>query len=270
MVSSAPVSEAVATAPLATDVSSPRTGARGGRRLMLRLVGTPVAIAVVLLALCLWVSGQQLDSIEQRTLNYGYLSTAIEQHLELTGLATLLVVVIAIPLGILMTRRPTRPLRPLVLGLANLGQATPAIGLLVLLTIQLGVGFHVAMIGLVAYAVLPVLRNTMIGIEQVDPALVEAARGMGMRPLQVLRTVELRLAVPVILAGLRTALVLSVGVATLATFVAAGGLGDIIVNGIKLDRQPVLITGSVLTCCIAFAVDWLGGVVEQVLRPRGL
>ncbi|MBF9072040.1 ABC transporter permease [Streptacidiphilus sp. NEAU-YB345] len=259
---------------MTSSVSAATTGAApaggGSRRLLLRLIGTPVALALVLLALYLWAHGQQLDSIEQRTLNYSYLSTAVVQHLELTGLATLLVVVIAIPLGILMTRKATKPLRPLVIGLANLGQATPAIGLLVLLTIKFGVGFHVAMIGLVAYAVLPVLRNTMIGIEQVDPALVEAARGMGMRPLQVLRGVELKLAVPVILAGLRTALVLSVGVATLATFVAAGGLGDIIVNGIKLDREPVLITGSVLTCCIAFAMDWLGGVAELVLRPRGI
>lgn len=243
---------------------------RSGRRRALRHLGTPIFLAVVLLSLYLWVAGQHLDSIEQRTLNADYLRDRITEHLKLTALATLLVVVIAIPLGILLSRRRARWISPVILGLANLGQATPAIGLLVLLTIKLGVGFRVAMIGLVAYAVLPVLRNTMVGIQQVDPALIEAARGMGMTSGQVLRRIELKLAVPVILAGLRTALVLSVGVATLATFVNAGGMGDIIVNGIKLQRTPVLLTGSVITACIAFLVDWLGSVAEDVLRPRGV
>jgi len=235
-----------------------------------RVVAMPVALAVVLTLLYLWVSGQQLDSIELRTLNSEYLTARVAEHLRLTVLALLLVVVIAIPLGVLLSRPSARWLSPAVLGLANLGQATPAIGLLVLLTIVFGVGFTIAMVGLVAYAVLPVLRNTIVGIRQVDPALVEAARGMGMTRGQVLWRVELKLAIPVILAGLRTALVMAVGVATLATFVNAGGLGDIIVNGIKLNRTPVLITGSVLTACIAFLVDWVGGVAEDLLRPKGI
>lgn len=235
-----------------------------------RVVAMPVALAVVLTLLYLWVSGQELDSIELRTLNSEYLTARVAEHLRLTVLALLLVVVIAIPLGVLLSRPSARWLSPAVLGLANLGQATPAIGLLVLLTIVFGVGFTIAMAGLVAYAVLPVLRNTIVGIRQVDPALVEAARGMGMTRGQVLWRVELKLAIPVILAGLRTALVMAVGVATLATFVNAGGLGDIIVNGIKLNRTPVLITGSVLTACIAFLVDWVGGVAEDLLRPKGI
>ncbi|MEV5411208.1 ABC transporter permease [Thermopolyspora sp. NPDC052614] len=235
-----------------------------------RVVAMPVALAAVLALLYLWVSGQELDSIELRTLNSEYLAARVAEHLRLTALALLLVVIIAIPLGVLLSRPAARWLSPVVLGLANLGQATPAIGLLVLLTILFGVGFTIAMIGLVAYAVLPVLRNTIVGIRQVDPALVEAARGMGMTRGQVLWRVELKLAIPVILAGLRTALIMAVGVATLATFVNAGGLGDIIVNGIKLNRTPVLITGSVLTACIAFLVDWVGGVAEDFLRPKGI
>jgi osmoprotectant transport system permease protein len=243
---------------------------RGRTRALLRHLGTPVAIAVVLGALYLWVHGLKLDSIEQRTLNYTYIHDRVIEHVKLTVVATLLVIVIAIPLGVLVSRPKARWVSPIVLGLSNLGQAIPSIGLLVLLTIKFGVGFKIAMFGLVAYAVLPVLRNTMVGIQQVDPFLVEAARGMGMTRRQVLVSVELRLAVPVILAGLRTALVLTVGVATLAAFVNAGGLGEMIVNGIKLSRHPVLITGSVLTCCIAFLVDWLGNLAEDLLRPRGL
>ena len=236
----------------------------------LRHLVTPLVLAAVLGTLYLWVSAQKLDSIEQRTLNSGYIQARVWEHLRLTALAVVLVIVIAIPLGVLLSRRSARWLAPPVLALANLGQATPAIGLLVLLTIKFGIGFWIAMIGLVAYAVLPVLRNTIVGVQQVDPALVEAARGMGMTRTQVLLRVELKMAIPVILAGLRTALVMAVGVATLATFVNAGGLGDIIVNGIKLNRTPVLITGSVLTACIAFLVDWLGGVAEALLRPKGI
>lgn len=243
---------------------------RGRARVLLRHLGTPAAIAAVLVLLYLWVHSLTLDSIERRTLNYRFMHDRVIEHLKLTFVATLLVIVIAIPLGILMSRPRARWVSPIVLGLSNLGQAIPSIGLLVLLTIKLGVGFKVAMIGLVAYAVLPVLRNTMVGVQQVDPFLVEAARGMGMTRRQVLFSVELRLAVPVILAGLRTALVLTVGVATLAAFVNAGGLGEMIINGIKLGRHPVLITGSVLTCCIAFLVDWLGDLAEDLLRPRGL
>jgi osmoprotectant transport system permease protein len=146
----------------------------------------------------------------------------------------------------------------------------PALGMLVLLALLFGIGFKIALVALVATAALPVLRNTMIGIQQVDAALVEAARGMGMRPFGILKTVELPLAVPVMLAGLRTTIVIAVGVATVATFVNAGGLGDIIVAGIKLQRTPVLVTGGVLTAVIALALDWLGGLAEQLLRPRGI
>ncbi|MCW2888924.1 MAG: osmoprotectant transport system permease protein [Streptosporangiaceae bacterium] len=236
----------------------------------LRHLLTPLVLAAVIGGLYLWVSAQSLDSIERRTLNADYIITRVSEHLKLTAVAVLLVVVIAIPLGVVLSRRAARWVSPLVLGLANLGQATPAIGLLVLLTIKFGVGFRIAIIGLVAYAVLPVLRNTIVGIQQVDPALVEAARGMGMTRAQVLFRVEMKMAIPVILAGLRTALVMAVGVATLATFVNAGGLGDIIVNGIKLNRTPVLLTGSVLTACIAFLVDWIGSVAEDLLRPKGV
>lgn len=235
-----------------------------------RLVLTPVLVLAALVALYAWVHGQPLDSIERRTLNPDYLRQAVLQHLKLTFLAAVLTLVIAIPLGVMISRRWSRFVAPLILGLANIGQAFPAIGLLVLLTIKLDVGVRVALISIVAYGVLPVLRNTIVGLQQIDPGLVEAAVGIGMRPRQVLLRIELPLAVPVLLAGVRTTLVLAVGVATLATFVDAGGLGDIIVNGLKLDRFPVQVTGAVLVMCIAFFVDWLARIAEDLCRPRGL
>ncbi|GAB2489608.1 ABC transporter permease [Streptosporangium sandarakinum] len=245
--------------------------ARPSRRAArLRLLLTPAAVCAVLAALYAWVSAQDLDSIEQRSLNPSVILTKAAEHLEMTLAATALVVVIAIPLGIVASRSRNRIATPVILTAANLGQAVPCIGLLVLCTFLMGVGFQTALVGLVAYSVLPVLRNTMVGVQQVDPALVEAARGMGMTRGQVLRRVELRLAVPAILAGLRTALVLTVGVATLGAFVAAGGFGELIINGLKLNRMPVTVVGGVLTACIAFLIDWLGALAENVLRPRGL
>jgi osmoprotectant transport system permease protein len=243
---------------------------RWDRRALLRYTTVPLVLAVAVVALYAWVSSLSLDSIETRVLTGAAVRGAVVQHVVLAVTATALVVVIAVPLGILLTRRWAKPLVPVVLALANIGQAMPALGMLVLLALLFGIGFKIALVALVATAALPVLRNTMIGIQQVDAALVEAARGMGMRPFGILKTVELPLAVPVMLAGLRTTIVIAVGVATVATFVNAGGLGDIIVAGIKLQRTPVLVTGGVLTAVIALALDWLGGLAEQLLRPRGI
>jgi osmoprotectant transport system permease protein len=161
-------------------------------------------------------------------------------------------------------------LRSVVLGLANVGQATPAVGVVILLAIIWRTGFLTALIALVIYAFLPVLRNTLIGLAEVDPAVRESATGMGMTPNQVLRRIELPLASPVILAGLRTALVFAVGVATIATFINAGGLGDMIVNGLKLQRFPVLLVGAGLVAAIAILIDWLAGLIEDRVRPKGL
>jgi osmoprotectant transport system permease protein len=122
----------------------------------------------------------------------------------------------------------------------------------------------------VAYSVLPVLRNTMVGLRQVDDTVIESARGMGMSRLGVLTRIELPLAVPVILTGLRTALVINVGSAALATFIGGGGLGNIINGGLVQNRQLVTVVGSVLTAVLALLIDHLAALAEDVLRPRGL
>ncbi|TFC01601.1 ABC transporter permease [Cryobacterium adonitolivorans] len=254
---------------LQTVIRPPQPSRNARVRLLLTRVATPVVVVLVLVGLLLWVASLPLDSIEQRTLNWGYISLRIREHLGLTLVASALVAVLAIPAGILLSRTRNRVLRGAVLGLANIGQATPAIGVIILLAIVWQTGYLTALVALVIYSFLPVLRNTLAGIEQVDEKIVEAATGMGMTRNQVLFRIELPLAVPVILAGLRTALVFCVGVATVATFINAGGLGDMIVNGLKLQRFPVLITGAVFVACIALLIDWVAGLAEDVLRPRG-
>ena len=130
-------------------------------------------------------------------------------------------------------------------------------------------GLWAVAIPLVFYTLLPVLRNTMVGIQQVDPSLIDAGRGIGMSAAGVLWRVELPLAVPLILAGLRTALVLAVGTATLAFFVNGGGLGELIDTGYKLQLNSVMYVGAALAIGLALLVDWLGGVAEQWLAPEG-
>ncbi|MET9334208.1 ABC transporter permease [Streptomyces cellulosae] len=235
-----------------------------------KLTLLPLLLIAVLLATWLWFEQADLDALTRNALSDGRVSKALWQHIELTLISTFFVLIIAIPLGILLTRGQAARATPVVMTLANIGQATPAIGLLALLVIWLGIGRRAALIGIIAYAVLPVLSNTIAGLRANDPALLEAARGIGMSPLGVLTRVELPLAVPLILAGVRTALVLNVGTATLATFGGGGGLGVLITTGITSQRMPVLVVGSVLTVALALLVDWLASLAELLLRPRGL
>lgn len=230
----------------------------------------PVLLGLACLALYLWVGTLELDSIEQRSLNRENITQRFIEHLRLTGIAAIVVVALAVSAGVLLTRPFARRVSPYLVNVANIGQGVPSIGVLALLAIFYGLGFYPALAALVAYAFLPVLRNTMVGLRQVDSSVIESARGMGMTKTAVLFRIELPLAIPIMLAGIRTALVITVGTAALATFIGAGGLGDLIQVGIALNRVPVLITGAVLTSVLALLIDWVAGVAEDVLRPKGL
>jgi osmoprotectant transport system permease protein len=175
-----------------------------------------------------------------------------------------------VPLGVVLTRGRLRRLSPLVVGVANVGQAAPAVGLIVLLAIWLGYGFWTGIVGLVLYGLLPVLRNTITGLQGVDPTLVEAGRGLGMSATSVLLRVELPLAVPVIMSGVRTALVLVVGTATLVTFINGGGLGGIINTGITLFEFRLMVAGAVLVAVLALTIEWLGRLLELITKPKGI
>ncbi len=234
------------------------------------LVVQPVVIVLVLVAFAVWLNTAALTPTERTTLNPADILALTGQHLYLTLASTVIVLLIGIPLGVLLTRGPFRRASGAILAVANVGQAAPAVGLVVLLAAWLGFNSWAAIVALVLYAILPVLRNTIIGIESVDQRLVEAGRGMGMSAASVLFTVELPLAVPVMLAGIRTALVLLVGSAALATFIGAGGLGLLITTGVNLFLPKVLVSGALLIALLALSIDWVGRVVETVARPKGL
>jgi len=240
------------------------------RRTLAGYLVTPAVLVVVLVALALYVGSQTLDSIEERRLTLDFILPAVVQHITLTLVSTAFVLVIAVPVGILLTRPFARRAVAPAVAVFNIGQAVPSIGVLVLLAIVWGIGFWPAVVALVAYSALPVLRNTVVGLQQVDPAVIESGRGMGMSRRGVLARIELPLAVPVILTGLRTALVINVGTAALAALTNAGGLGTIIITGLVQNRPIVTVVGSVLTAVLALFIDYVGRVVEDVLRPKGL
>jgi osmoprotectant transport system permease protein len=242
-----------------------------------RVTVTPLLLAAVVAALTLYLAGQDLDSMEQRVLSLDRIGRATWVQIQLVAISTVIVISIAVPLGILLTRPFARAATPPIVAGANIGQAIPSIGVLALFALVFGLGREGAIFALVLYCLLSVLRNTMVGLQQVDPTLIEAARGMGMSKLRTLRKVELPLAVPVLLAGIRTALIINVGTATLAAFTlggapdGSGGLGELINAGLRLDRIDTLVlTGAVLSAVLALLLDWAAGLVEDRLRPKGL
>lgn len=242
----------------------------GQRRDLRDLLVQAGLIVVAFGVLIWWLLTTDLTEIESSTLAPGAVWSLTVEHLLLTVISAVIVLAVAIPLGILLTRPALRRAAGPVMAVANIGQAAPAVGIIVLFGFWLGFGLQAAIAALVVYALLPVLRNTMVGLTQVDRQLIEAGRGMGMSAAAVLFSVELPLAVPVMLSGIRTALVLLVGTATLATFVNGGGLGLLITTGVTLDLTRVLIAGAILVALLALVVDWTGRVVELAVRPKGL
>lgn len=258
----------------AEDAASAR---RERRAKLIHYLGMPLFLTIVVLGLYFWVAGQELDSIEMRTLTMDNLLEQTRQHITLTLYSTFFVLLLAVPLGILATRPKLRRYAPIVIGLGNAGQAIPSLGLLALLFYVFrtqdalpSTGTFPVVVSLVGYSFLPILRNTMVGLDQVDRFVLEAGRGMGMSNRRVLRSIELPLAVPVVLAGVRTALVLNVGTAALAFLFGGGGLGETIFAGFQLRRTPVLITGAVLVAVLALLVDYVAGIIEEKLTPKGL
>ncbi|HET6499510.1 MAG TPA: ABC transporter permease [Amycolatopsis sp.] len=257
------------TAVETTESGSSTAAARRADRA--RLFAQPVAVIIIVAAVLIWALTRNNDATEAESLNWPTLLTDTWNHL-LIGLAVAaIVIVVSVPLGVALTRSWGRPIAPLFLAIANIGQAAPALGMIVLFFLWTSwEGFWCAVLPIAFYSLLPVLRNTIVGIDAVDPALKDAGRGIGMSSLGVLFRVEMPLAVPLILAGLRTSLVLAVGTATLAFFVNGGGLGELIDTGYKLNRVPVLITGAVLAVGLALLVDWVGAVLEEVFGPKGM
>lgn len=190
----------------------------------------------------------------------------IGEHFWLVGTAMLIAAAIAVPAGILLTRQPK--IERWVLGFTNAVQTIPSLalfGFLIPLPVIGGIGPRSAIVALVLYALLPIVRNTYTGIKEVDPAVREAALAMGMTDGQILRMVELPLAARTIMAGLRVATVTGVGVATVATLIGAGGLGDFIYRGLQTVNSNLILLGAVPAALMALGADFGLGLIEKKL-----
>ena len=183
----------------------------------------------------------------------GELLTTIVEHIQLSFIALLIAALIGVPLGILLTK--TTKFAEVVMNIAAILQTIPSLALLGLMIPLFGIGKVPAVIALVVYALLPILRNTYTGINEVDSSLVEAAKGIGMKPGRRLAKVELPIAMPVIMAGIRTAMVLIIGTATLAALIGAGGLGDLILLGIDRNNSALILIGAIPAALLAIIFD---------------
>src|SRR5919205_4090325 len=201
--------------------------------------------------------------------NWSDILSHIAQHLWLVFVSILVAVIIGVPVGIILTRY--RVLRAPVLGIANVMQTIPSLalfGFLIPLPFIGGIGPRTAIVALVFYALLPIIRNTVTGILGVDAAVREAAVAMGMTDRQVLFKVELPLAMSVILTGVRVAVVITIGVAIIAAEVGAGGLGEYIFRGLRLNDNRLLLAGAVPSAFMALAADFGFGLIEKRFDPE--
>ena len=192
----------------------------------------------------------------------------LQQHLALVLVSVALAIVVAVPLGILAERDDRT--KSIIMGIGNVSQTIPTLAIIALVFPLLGLGFLPALVGLFVYALLPILTNTVAGLENVDESTVRAARGMGMTENQILRKIKLPLAVPVIFAGIRTSAVLNVGTAYLAFFIGGGGLGVWVITGISLFNTPQLLAGAIPGALLAIGLDTLFALIESRLSGERL
>jgi osmoprotectant transport system permease protein len=201
--------------------------------------------------------------------NHAELLVLLREHLVLVAASTAVAVAAGVPLGVLLTRRPA--LKGPILGIASVTQTIPSLamfGLLIPLPLLGGIGARTAIVTLVLYALLPILRNTCAGIEGIDPAVREAGRGLGMTDRQLLLLVELPLAAGVILAGIRIAAVIGVGIATIGAAIGAGGLGVYIFRGVATVNDTLILAGALPAAILALAIDALVGVAERRISAK--
>ncbi|EAD8645950.1 ABC transporter permease [Listeria monocytogenes] len=198
--------------------------------------------------------------------NGSYVMEEFWRHFLMSAYGVIFAAIIAIPLGVYIARK--KRLAGWIIQIANIIQTIPALAMLAVLMLIMGLGTNTVVLSLFLYSLLPILKNTYTGIRNVDGALLESGKAMGMTKWQVLRLIEMPLALSVIMAGIRNALVIAIGVAAIGTFVGAGGLGDIIVRGTNATNgTAIILAGAIPTAVMAILADVLLGWVERTLNP---
>ena len=190
------------------------------------------------------------------------------EHFYISIIALLIAIVVAVPLGILLSK--TKRTANVVLTIAGVLQTIPTLAVLAIMIPIFGVGKTPAIVALFIYVLLPILNNTVLGVQNIDKNIIQAGTSMGMTKLQHMKDVELPLALPLIISGIRLSSVYVISWATLASYVGAGGLGDLVFNGLNLYQPPMIISAAILVTCLALIVDFLLSLVEKWAVPKGL
>lgn len=200
--------------------------------------------------------------------NYQQILGYLLEHIQLTAIAIGLAIVIGVPLGILIgyAKKVNKP----VLGIANVIQAIPSMALLGFAIPILGIGYKPAIIVVVLYSLLPIIKNTFTGLESINPETLEAAQGIGLTKSQILFKIRLPLALPMIMAGVRISAVTAVGLMTMAAFIGGGGLGYLIFSGIRTVNNYQILAGAIPACLLALGIDFIGSVIEEMVTPKSL
>jgi len=233
--------------------------------LLIVVVITIIAVAPHLLSLEAGTGPNVFRVIYQRR---SEILRQLFEHIQLVIFAMSLAIAVGVSIGILLTR--VQKLSAPLLGVASVIQTVPSLALLALMIPLLGIGVLPAVAALFLYALLPIMRNTYTAIDQVDPAIIEVGRGMGMTEWQILTKVQIPLCVPMVMAGIRTSAVICVGIATLCTFIGAGGLGTIIMDGMQTRGSSLIFAGVIPAILLALALDGLMALSQKLLTPRGL
>lgn len=209
-----------------------------------------------------------MDIIDFLLKNYMTIINKTIEHISLAGMSVLLACVIGVPIGFSIVNH--KKIANIVINIANVIQTIPSLALFAFCMPFFGIGRKPAIFALFLYALLPIIKNTLIGIRNVNPAIIEAATGMGMSKTQIMFKVEVPMAISVIMAGIRIATVTSIGIATIATLIGAGGLGDLIYQGIAMLNYPMILTGAVASALLALLADFVLGIFEEKLTSKGI
>ncbi|SET19557.1 osmoprotectant transport system permease protein [Salinibacillus kushneri] len=237
-----------------------------GKKLLAILLKVLLSIVVIIFFVWSYHSGYY-QLIWDDTEGFFFL---FKQHLNMVLLSSFLAIAISVPLGIFVTRPKFKKVQWLIMNTANLGQTIPSLAILALAMTIMGIGFKPAVFALFLYSLLPILRNTVAGIDSIKPELLDAAKGMGYKPYQILFKIELPNAAFSILAGIRTAVVLNIGTAALAYLVGGGGLGDWIFTGIMMRDNIYLLSGAVPVTLFALLADQILRIIENLLISKGV
>ena len=198
----------------------------------------------------------------------GQLISKTIEHFYISIIALLIAIVVAVPLGILLSK--TTRTANVVLTIAGVLQTIPTLAVLAIMIPIFGVGKTPAIVALFIYVLLPILNNTVLGVKNIDKIVIQAGQSMGMTKMQLMKDVELPLALPLIISGIRLSSVYVISWATLASYVGAGGLGDLVFNGLNLYQPPMIISAAILVTLLALIVDFLLSLVEKWAVPKGL